>query len=202
MRLPADLHGWWISSEQESFVTLRSHLLESPFSLNFSELSPWVFARTWTTAHNYPNDTNLLLKQHTSYQNNPVTSSKCPGKAAHSGTKIAKYKATKSNKNTLTEEKYCHKCLGAWVMLRASWSYSCSQWVIHHQTPVETVWKSQQWVSSAQCDTETVVDPSSPAWLYSVNTWHELHGTLSLSLAGEGEKGKSWPVILFKKKLY
>lgn len=84
----------------KSCVTLRSHLLESPFSLKFSELSPWVFARTWTTAQNYPNYTNLLLKQHTSYQNITVTRSNCPGKAAHSGTKTAKYKTTKSTKNT------------------------------------------------------------------------------------------------------
>lgn len=155
VKLPADLHGWWNSNEQESCVT--GHTCWShPFSLKFSELSPWVFARTWTTAQNYPNYTNLLLKQHTSYQNIPLTtSSKRPGKAVHSGTKIAKYKTTKSNKNTcLTEEKYCHECLGVWVALRAYWSYSCSQWIIYHQTPVETVWSSQWLVSSVWCDTE------------------------------------------------
>lgn len=46
------------------------------------------------------------------------------------------------------------------------------------------------------------LDPSSPACMFSVNSLHELHGTLSLSLARAGERGKSWPVILFIKKLY
>lgn len=35
------------------------------------------------------------------------------------------------------------------------------------------------------------LDPLSPACVSSVNFSHELHGTLSLSLAGAGERGKS-----------
>lgn len=35
------------------------------------------------------------------------------------------------------------------------------------------------------------LDPSSPACVFSVNTLHELHGTLSQSVAGTREKGKS-----------
>lgn len=144
VRLPADGHTWWNSNEQESCVTHRSHLLESPFDLRFSELRPWAYARTWTTA-GLSRNTNLLLKQHTSYQNvTGMTSSKCPSKAVHSGTKIAKCKTTKANKSThLSGEKYCHERLGVWVAPSAYCSYSCSQWIIHHQPPVEMVWSPQ-----------------------------------------------------------
>lgn len=45
------------------------------------------------------------------------------------------------------------------------------------------------------------VDPSSTACVFSVNTLHELHGTLSLSLAGEGEKRKKLLCNSFLKEL-
>lgn len=194
VRLPANQHGWWNNNEQESCVTLRSHLLESPFSLKFSELSPEVFARTWTTAHNYPNYKNLLLKQHTSSQNIPVTSSKCPSKAARSGTKIAKYKTTKSNKKHLLN----------WGKI-LSWvpgSLSRAQGLLELELlPVSYPPKLQgkQWETPSSGSAVYSVtqrhrgglDPSSPACVFCVNTLPEPHGTVSLSLAGEGERGKS-----------
>lgn len=143
VRLPADEHGWWNSNEQESCVTHSSHLLESPF------VWPQVF---WAVPLSLYKDlehcsilsrnTNLLLKQQTSYQNvTGTTSSKCPSKAVHSTIKIAKWKTTKANKSTcLAGEKHHHERSGVWVAPSACWS---PWWIVHHQTHVEMVWIPQ-----------------------------------------------------------